>query len=219
MDFLEIDCESYATRIAYAATNELFGLLQAEEKPDVAASNFLGVFEEEELERVVQMMGAYVCNKGCDSGERLFRFINEKERMQESWQDAPAPLKLLLQTFVDVCAGIHTKLRCYQIQAEQKAQRPAAPGKVALEDTIFEPVGSLNELHPHAVEASRQSARLGKDPVSAPVAATAAPLSAGETVHSGEGNEPDTSLPSVPQTPSKRKASRRKPNKASDQVG
>lgn len=218
MNILDIDCVSYATRVGFTAANELHELLLAdpERLPFDQAALFLPIeVKDGDLEGTVLNMGAYVCKKGCDSGERMFRWLVGNSGAALRWEDAPQPTVLALETFVSVCAKTHTKLRCLQIEAENRKLRPAPTPAPKIEDTIFEEQGSLGELEPHAVEAMKAWA---DKPQSIPTAnETPEPgagdetgsMSLGETVHSGPGQagapvkEPD--LPVTPKTPAQRK--------------
>ncbi|MBG6211760.1 hypothetical protein IWQ49_006451 [Labrenzia sp. EL_126] len=218
MNILEIDCVSYATRVGFTAANELHELLFADPEGPKAnhAARFLPIdVKDEDLEGAVMSMGAYVCNKGCDSGERLFRWLIGDCGSDLQWEAIPERVVLALETFVSVCSKTHTKLRCLQIEAENRERRPAPTPAPKIEDTIFEVHGSLDEMEPHAVEAMKawdqtaQKAAEEKATGDVLEASEAGAISLGETVHSGSGqtdqaaNDPD--LPATPKTPAQRK--------------
>ncbi|MBG6158252.1 hypothetical protein IWQ52_004272 [Labrenzia sp. EL_159] len=218
MNILEIDCVSYATRVGFTAANELHELLRMDpEGPHVdQAAPFLPIdVNDEDLEGAVMNMGAYVCNKGCDSGERMFRWLIGDCGSDLQWEDAPQPTVLALETFVSVCSKTHTKLRCLQLAAENRERRPAPTPAPKIEDTIFEEHGSLGEMEPHAVEAMKawdQTAKKTADEKAAGgelEAGEAGAISLGETVHSGSGQAgqaaKDPDLPAAPKTPAQRK--------------
>ncbi|MBG6143598.1 hypothetical protein IWQ51_001721 [Labrenzia sp. EL_142] len=214
MDILEIDCVSYATRVGYSASFELLNLLNDEpEDRGGQPAPFLPIdLDGDDLEDMVIDMGTYVCKKGCESGERMFRWLSEKEAYDKPWEETPQEIVLALETFVFVCSKTYTKLHCLQIGAERRAQRPVPTLAPKIEDTIFEPIGSMAELEPHAEQAMKawdDSARRAASASgeSEPHAA----LSLGETVQSGSGEGQDNSgdLPTSPKTPAQRKASRK----------
>ncbi|WP_029061744.1 hypothetical protein [Labrenzia sp. DG1229] len=222
MNILEIDCVSYATRVGYTACLELINLLTDQETGPNASLLEINL-EGEDLEDMVMSMGDYVCVKGCESGERLFRWLSQQDTYEKTWDAAPEELRLALDTFVSVCSKTHTKLRCLQIEAENRRMRPAPTPAPKIEDTIFEEHGSLGELEPHAVEAMKAWA---DKPQSIPIAAEPSNLaepgamSLGETVHSGSGQADqaakDPDLPAAPKTPAQRKttAKAKKPSAA-----
>lgn len=215
MNILEIDCVSYATRVGFTAANELHELLLADpEVPRVdQAALFLPIdVKDEALERAVMNMGAYVCNKGCDSGERMFRWLVRDCGSDLQWEDTPQPTALALETFVSVCSKTHTKLRCLQIEAENRRLRPAPTPAPKIEDTIFEEHGTLGELEPHAVEAMKawdDTAKKAAEKKAAGGELESGTMSLGETVHSGPGQTAsppaEPKLPAVPKTPAQRK--------------
>lgn len=216
MNILEIDCESYATRVGYSAAAELYALLHDEPRSPETLSSFLPITVPEKTETELMDMGTYVCRKGCDSGERLFRWLKARGTYDMEWQDAPDQVRQTLDCFVSVCGQTHTKLRCLQITAEAAAKKPGKPKPVDIEDTIFEPEGSLAELLPHAVEASQHQVAAAKAEQESGQEGLE-PMSLGETEHSanaGAGEAPETAiegdaapdLPPVPKTPARRKA-------------
>ncbi|WP_281928511.1 hypothetical protein [Roseibium album] len=219
MNILEIDCVSYATRVGFTAANELHELLQADPEalPFDQSALFLPIdVKDGDLEGTVMDMGAYVCKKGCDSGERMFRWLVGKSGEAVQWEDAPQPTVLALETFVSVCSKTHTKLRCLQIEAENRRMRPAPTPAPKIEDTIFEEHGSLGELEPHAVEAMKAWADKPQSiPTTVEPSNLAEPgaMSLGETVHSGSGQADqaakDPDLPAAPKTPAERKSTAR----------
>lgn len=215
MDILEIDCVSYATRVGYSASFELLNLLNDEpEDSSGQPAPFLPIdLDGEDLEDMVIDMGTYVCKKGCESGERMFRWLSEKEAYDKPWEETPQEIVLALETFVFVCSKTYTKLHCLQIEAERRVQRPVPAPAPKIEDTIFEPIGSMAELEPHAAEAMKTWDESAKRAAEAsgegePDAA----LSLGETVRSGSGEGQDDvgDLPPSPKTPAQRKATRQR---------
>lgn len=220
MDILEIDCTSYATRVGYSASAELLNLLLADQ-PEAKSGLVPLDMQGEDLENMVANMGIYVCEKGCDSGERMFRWLSQWKFYEMPWEEAPEELRLALETFVSVCEKTHTKLRCIQIEEENRQNRPEPSPKPKIEDTIFEPVGSMGELEDYAAEAmeawsEQPAADDAADDVKDDPGAGDEPgaMSLGETVHSGQvqasqedgegGTAPD--LPPAPKTPADRKA-------------
>lgn len=212
MNIQDIDSVSFATRVGYTAAAELFNLLQEEDvAPEVQSQKFLPLDAPEALEERAVKMGEYICLKGCETGERLFRWMNGEKLYGQSWQELDQTHVLTFETFVQVCSSTYTKLRCRQIEAEQAEQRPPAPEPLAIEDTIFEPVGSLGEMLPHAIEASAwmatHQAEAADDETGAPNE-----MSLGQTVHStGTEKVPGrpaeaSGLSPAPKTPVQRKS-------------
>lgn len=228
MDIREIDCESYATRVAYGAAYELHYLLSGDtDDQKKKRESFVPGSPDRDLEEELQRMGEYVCRKGCETGERLFRWLCGIQKQEFAWEDVPPEMALTFETFVSVCSNTFLKLRCLQIEAENQEKRPAPVQKVDIEDTIFEKVGSLGEMLPHAVEASRmmaEHAAVTKQAAEEASGGDNKALSLGDTVHSG-GQAPETSeagdqqntaqtagdggetpdLPPAPKTPAQRK--------------
>ncbi|TYC65647.1 hypothetical protein FMN63_25015 [Stappia sp. BW2] len=227
MNILEIHCESYATRVAYAAAHQLYNLLivplDADDE-DFHPREFLPIEDPGELEGCIQGMGGYVCFKGCETGERLYRWLMGQRLFGKSWETLDQELVLTFETFVQVCSSTYTKLHCRQIEAERRDQVAQAAKPLPIEDTIFEPIGSMSELLPHAVEASKAIADYQRATAEAAAAEQnenqanepGGALSLGENVHSasaGQSGVPETGrepaqepdLPPAPKTPAQRK--------------
>ncbi len=223
MNILEIDCVSYATRVGYSAAAEFYNLLKEDEGDrESEPHKFLPADVPDELEDRAKQMGEYICLKGCETGERLFRWMDGQRIYGRSWQQLPAELVLTFETFVQVCSSTYTKLHCRQIEAERHDQAPPAPEPLAIEDTIFEPIGSLGEMLPHAVEALNTMAeQRNKVQENIKEVTGLDVLSLGETVHSsaasdmpGKGGR-KKDLPPAPKTPAQRKTASKAPKSKS----
>ncbi|MGX1496874.1 hypothetical protein ACSSV1_001910 [Labrenzia sp. MBR-25] len=221
MNILEIDCVSYATRVGFSAAHTFFNLLMADDVESWEDRPFLPIEDPEALELRIQDMGEYVCRRGCESGERLYRWSHP---YGTPWHALDPELVLTFETFVQVCSSTYTKLLCRQIEAERRDQVAPAAKPLPIEDTIFEPIGSMSELLPHAVEASKAIADYQRATAEAAAAEQdearanepGSALSLGENVHSasaGQSGVPETGrepvqepdLPPAPKTPAQRK--------------
>lgn len=160
MNILEIDIVSFSTRIAYTAAVELEGLMTAEDVSDVRRSHiaFLAVpAKTNGVERTVIEMGRYVCERDCETAERLVNHMREwspEETHAPAWSDLEEDRRTVIGLFVDVCRQTHQRLKALQDAAEAaaaQAEKTAEPLK--REDSIFEQEGSMGELDPARVEA------------------------------------------------------------------
>uniref|UniRef100_UPI003BACC630 hypothetical protein n=1 Tax=Stappia sp. TaxID=1870903 RepID=UPI003BACC630 len=152
MNILEIDVDSYATRVAYVAACELLSLL--EENP---GRTFVTNVPEKALADEIAALSGFIIHSRIDRGETVWRWLRERNG-GVPWEHVPPAQRLALDLFARTLRDLRGVLSIRQIEAERVADLPPPSPPVPIEDTIFEPVGSLGELLPHAVEAGRQSA-------------------------------------------------------------
>lgn len=163
MNILEIDCVSFATRVAHVAAGELYALLAYDGKAE-RIDNWFDVagneLTPEEMEAVVSDLGAYVSARGVVEGERLWNHLAGLSQTDTGWRDLRLAQRQAFGLFVTVCRRTHLNLIALQEAAETAdaaaAQRPAP---LKLEDSIFEPVGGLGELRKESIGAAVQIAR------------------------------------------------------------
>lgn len=153
MDILEIDAVNFAGRVAHVAAAELCGLLATGEiLPDPLWFSPGVPVDEPALSQAIDDMAAYVHRHLC-TGETLYR-----EFRGPDWGGQSSLTRMCYDLFASTVASVSTKLLAVQKNAERQAAAPPPPPPVQIEDTIFEPVGSLGELRPEAVEAARLQA-------------------------------------------------------------
>lgn len=159
MDILAIDAASFAARTAHVAASELYGLLldangaAIDHWYDDRAEKKSG----EEIAEDVAAMADYVMRRMC-SGETLFlRNQVEGSAAVGAFLDQPFERQQAYSLFATVMTSVGSTLLAEQVRAEHDldlATRPD-PAKIALEDTIFEPVEGLGTMRPEAVAAQQ----------------------------------------------------------------
>ena len=155
MNILQIDCESYAARVAYVAATDMLRLLGDDEKRTLLPPSLV----EDEQGNVVAS-AAFVISQKVEKGETLFQHQRQVLRADEykgkAWLDLTLEDRLAMDLFVAVVREVNGRLTSLQKEAEREAERAPANPKPKIEDTIFAPIGSMGEMLPHAVDASRQ---------------------------------------------------------------
>ncbi len=158
MDITEINPVEYGGAIAHVAAAQLFQILTASENMEgPAAVNWFGGEEgQDDAAATVLLLAEYVTKRGA-GGERLWIWgsINGLivEGVPESQQFGDAPLyrRLAFDMFASVCLRSFEQLTTLQeaeFAARQLEQRDNPP--IRLEDSIFEPTGSMFEIEKHA---------------------------------------------------------------------
>lgn len=165
MDITTIDATSYATRVAQTAAAELYGLLSADEYSGPVAFWFnpdLSAASPEELAPSVDMLGQYVVAHQVEQGERLYRWGRDRALVPfVPWTELDFASRQAFSTFVDVARTTWVAIAANQkaIEDLRREQNVPPPPKPDLEDTIYEPVGSMWEERPEVAQAAPFVAR------------------------------------------------------------
>lgn len=160
MDINEINAIEYGGAIAHVAAAQLFQILTVSENMEgPAAVNWFGGEEgPDDGAATVLLLAEYVTKRGA-GGERLWIWgsINGLivVDVPESKQFANVALarRLAFDMFASVCLRSFEQLTTLQeaeLAARHLEQQENPP--IKLEDSIFEPTGSLGELEKHAPE-------------------------------------------------------------------
>lgn len=159
MNITEIDVDSYATRVAFVAAAELYALLSEGE-----GSHFMpACADEAALQQLVEETGAFVIAHGVEKGETVWRWLHERRGFLAPWAAVPEERRFALDLFAVTLRDLRQRLAIRQIEAERRASLPPPNPAPAIEDTIFEPVGSLGEMEPWAAEAAAGMARFDRE--------------------------------------------------------
>lgn len=161
MDITEINAIEYGGAIAHVAAAQLFQILTASENMDgPAAVNWFGGQEGQRDggAATVLLLAEYVTKRAA-GGEQLWIWgeitglIVEGVPESQQFGDVALARRLAFGMFASVCHRSFEQLTTLQeaeLAARQLEQRDNPP--IALEDSIFEPTGSLGELEKHAPE-------------------------------------------------------------------
>lgn len=194
MDITTIDAVSYATRVAQTAAAELYGLLSTDTyagpiqywfNPELAHAS------PEELAPSVDALGGYVVAHQVEQGERLYRWGRDRALIPFApWADLDFAGRQAFATFVEIARSTWQSIAANQkaIEDLRRERNLPPPPRPDLEDTIYEPVGSMWEERPEMAQAApfvalyeqgrqdaaAQVAREARDAAAAAVAAEAA---------------------------------------------
>lgn len=164
MDILEIDVTSFAARVGHVAAADIAGLIEhGDIAPDpawYAGDLALKPLEPgRELAADLEAMAAYVLARDV-AAETLFRWNVDQGRAAGDWAAMPLYARAAYGLFLVAAREAGRLLGEAQRLAEEAQDAAARPSPPApkLEDTIFEPIGSLGELRPEAIEAQRLAA-------------------------------------------------------------
>lgn len=163
MDILNIDVGSFAARIGFLAATGLYGLLEREDA-SLDGTWIDGGNDPVEAEPVVLALADYVIQRSTIldplKGETLFHYASSAGLAKGAWGECPPAKQMAFNLFASVTGDVHEQLRRDQKAAEDAleiATRPE-PAPLKLEDSIYEPDGSLDEQRPEAAEAARMIA-------------------------------------------------------------
>ncbi len=161
MDITEINAIEYGGAIAHVAAAQLFQILTASENMEgPAAVNWFGGEHgpQEDAAATVLLLAEYVTKRGS-GGERLWIWGSVNGLVvvdvpaSRQFADVVLARRLAFDMFASVCLRSFEQLTTLQeaeFAARQLEQRDNPP--IALDDSIFEPTGSLGELEKHAPE-------------------------------------------------------------------
>ncbi|MCC4243411.1 hypothetical protein [Stappia indica] len=160
MNITEIDVDSYATRVAFVAASELYALLSEGEGSDFMPA----CADEVALQQLVENTGAFIIAHGVEKGETVWLWLQQDRRATRTpWAAVPEEQRFALDLFAITLRDLRQRLAIRQIEAERRASLPPPNPAPAIEDTIFEPVGSLGEMEPWAAEAAASMARFDRE--------------------------------------------------------
>lgn len=157
MDIMQINAIEYGGAIAHVAAAQLFQILSSTENMDgVQAVNWFGGVPGDGAEGDILLLAEYVVTHGA-GGERLWiwggitSLIVEGMPDSKLYADVDLPRRFAFDMFAAVCLQAYQQLTGIQ-QAE--LARAAIDVQVIpplkIEDSIFEPTGSLGELEKHS---------------------------------------------------------------------
>lgn len=170
-DLLELDPVAVAAAVGRLAGARVHALLTKPEEEagvDLFWFDRAGAYEPHEVSREIDAaadgfitgLATYVFQRGPMHPETLYRHAGGR-----AWQQESFAYRMALTTFLNVTTSLGDTL--INQQAKERLRRAEAtakpPAGLKLEDSIFEPHGSLDELMPHAVEASRLQARAAQE--------------------------------------------------------
>lgn len=160
MDITEINAIEYGGAIAHVAAAQLFQILTVSENMEgpAAVNWFGGEGDYHDAAATVLLLAEYVAKRSA-GGERLWIWgginglvvIDVPESRQ--FADVPLARRLAFDMFASVCLRSFEQLTTLQeaeFAARQLEQRENPP--IKLEDSIFEPTGSLGELETHGAQ-------------------------------------------------------------------
>lgn len=154
---------SFAARAGQVAAAEIFMLLEGVDQMHAVVwyrSGYLPLQPDhrtfERVEREVNDLAAYVCERGTSHGERIriYALGKDMEVQPGFWADALLSLRMAFTIFAETCLSVYKALDLAQ-SAEKAARKiEAAPDNPPLkrEDSIFEETESLGELIPGVLE-------------------------------------------------------------------
>lgn len=157
MNIIEIDVDSYAARVAYVAACEFYALMT--EQP---GHLFFGGLSEEVIAGEAVWATDFILREKIDKGETVWRWLVDMRVFNRPWSATTQEERLAFDLFVYTLRELRTRLSIIQIEAERKASLPPPNPAPAIEDTIFEPVGSMAEMEPWAAEAAMGAAKYDK---------------------------------------------------------
>lgn len=182
INLLDLDLVSHAARPAHLAAVEIAGLLD-----DQGARQNWGGFraaDGDAIEHTVARLADYVARRGCETGERLWLWARGERLLAQpmAWPDEAFHVRLAFDLFVDTFHAAYRRMKSAQDSAALalELQTRPAPAPLAIEDTIFAPVGRLDALRPESVAAALLEPKTRKRPARpAPETGAADAMSAG----------------------------------------
>lgn len=169
-DILAIDAVSFACRAGQVAAAEIFMLLEGIDQMHAIVWYRSGQLPPqpdhrtfEVVEREVNELAAYVCQRESNDGERL-RIYAHSQGMEVAgglWIHQSLPTRMAFTVFAETCLSVYRTID--RTQAAERAARAieaAAPNPgLKREDSIFEETESLGELIPGVLEGFAASER------------------------------------------------------------
>lgn len=165
MNIMQINAIEYGGAIAHVAAAQLYSFLAATAEegavgrwlPSRDGSNWFGGGEDnDDPEQDILLLAEYAATHGA-SGERLWIWgcitglIMEDVPDGQRFADAPLARRFAFDMFASICVQAYQQLTGIQQAEISRAaleQRENPP--IALEDSIFEPTGSLGDLEKHS---------------------------------------------------------------------
>ncbi|MET3601037.1 hypothetical protein [Martelella mangrovi] len=165
LDIMELDLVEAAAAVAHAAASQLYGMLNETEGYDWAGTGLEG----DALATVIWQMGHY-CQKKTAYGEQLWLRLKYslvahtpgearptlQEGVPEShlFADVEISRQWAFLTFAQVFMAQYDRMNKQRDALTTRAAMEAlkAPTPPKIEDTIFEPIGSMGEMEPHALD-------------------------------------------------------------------
>jgi hypothetical protein len=185
MNIMQINAIEYGGAIAHVAAAQLYSFLAVAEEegtvgkslPGGDGSNWFGGGEDnDDPAQDILLLAEYAATHGA-SGERLWIWggitglVVDDIPKSQRFADAPMARRFAFDMFASVCLQAYQQLTAIQhaefgrAQLEQRENPP-----IKLEDSIFEPTGSLGEVEKHSEQflrdlASADQARAEADQV------------------------------------------------------
>ncbi|MFK0330895.1 hypothetical protein ACIQUB_07205 [Rhizobium sp. NPDC090275] len=200
----DIDPADFAGGVAHVAAGQLFEFLSMTENAEgVKAVNWFGGSSSaaEDLQTTVSAFALYVTDTDC-VGETLWRWaeitgMGVASTDSQTFDDLAMPHRLAFSMFATVAKIANGQIRALQeqIRAAELAElaNETAPA-LAVEDSIFEPIGTLGDQEPH-------QAQFLADQVELDTARLEAERIAAEKAEAGEEQSVGEELQEEPETP------------------
>ncbi|WP_319519833.1 hypothetical protein [uncultured Martelella sp.] len=155
LDFLELDTIEAAAAVAHAASSQLYGMLNEMDGADWAGTGLEG----DALATEIYGMACYTASKQA-GGEQLWiqcrmrGMINDGMPESRAFADVEQSRKWAFLLFCETFKPLLDKLATERGLREEMrlAEGRKAPAAPKIEDTIFEPIGSMGEMEPHALD-------------------------------------------------------------------
>ncbi|TCT34636.1 hypothetical protein EDC90_103330 [Martelella mediterranea] len=152
LDLAKLDLVEAAAAVAHAAASQLYGMFNETDGYDWPGTGLEG----DPLAGVIYEMGAYCQRKSAFGDQLWLKFRHEgvlQDGIPESklFADVETSRQWSFQIFARIFRSNYDDMlhlrNAMAAQAEAAARKPAP--KPDIEDTIFEPIGSMNEMEPH----------------------------------------------------------------------
>ncbi|MEY9718801.1 hypothetical protein [Sinorhizobium fredii] len=165
MNIMQINAIEYGGAIAHVAAAQLFSFLAASDEegtgrkwlPGGDGSDWFGGGEEnEDPAQDILLLAEYAATHGA-SGERLWIWgcitglIVTDVPLGQRFADAPLARRFAFDMFASICVQAYQQLTgIQQVELARAAIEQQDNPPIALEDSIFEPTGSMGELEKHS---------------------------------------------------------------------
>lgn len=155
LDLMTLDLVEAAAAVAHAAASQLYGVFNETDGYDWPGTGLEG----DALATEIYGMACYTASKQA-GGEQLWiqcrmrGMINDGMPESRAFADVEQSRKWAFLLFCETFKPLLDKLAIERGRREELrlAEGRKAPAPPKIEDTIFEPIGSMNEMEPHALD-------------------------------------------------------------------
>jgi hypothetical protein len=165
MNILELKAADFGGAVAHVAASQLFQFLTEDGDDEDDDLNWYGSSDTSRTEQDVLAMARYINGRKIPA-EQLWRWGAIEGILDAglfvSATDLPLPRRMAFEIFNEVCAAAHHRLELAQLE-QRKAEIAAKPVEqpgLKLEDSIFEPHGSLADQEEYQAQWLKDQAKL-----------------------------------------------------------